>query len=257
MTRVLGIDLYDNTFFSSVSELIEICLHDGKKNRCVSATGAHGLVVSQKDRGFRDILDNFYWNLPDGMPAVWVMKMKGAKQSERCYGPDFFKNVISETSGSGIIHYFVGGKEGVAEKLKLACADKFENKNIVGIFSPPFREMTDDEIRCLADEINLKNTDIVWVGLSTPKQEVLAKRLSGYLKVHFIITVGAAFDYHTGLISRPSKFIQRIGMEWFFRLCQDPKRLFWRYLRVVPLFIQYNLKEFMSSLWAKIIRKGK
>ena len=122
---------------------------------------------------------------------------------------------------------------------------KFGNNNVVGTFSPPFRPMTDDEMKILAEDINSKGTDIVWVGLSTPKQEIFANQLAQYAHVHFIITVGAAFDFHTGKVTQAPKILQKMGLEWFFRLCMEPKRLYKRYGVVVPLFIFYNVREFL------------
>jgi N-acetylglucosaminyldiphosphoundecaprenol N-acetyl-beta-D-mannosaminyltransferase len=202
MVNVLNIPLYNFSLGTVVGEIIDQCLKNGKNNYCISATGAHGLVYSKKKSEFAKILRDYHYNLPDGMPGVWVGRLKGAKEMERCYGPDFFKNVFNQTATYDIKHYFCGGREGVALELKAACEEKFNNRNIVGTFSPPFRDMTEDELKILADNINSKNTDIVWIGLSTPKQEVFASRLSKYTNVHYIATVGAAFDFHTGKVKQ-------------------------------------------------------
>ena len=247
MINVLNIPLYDDTLPSAVSCLITTCLAQKEKaNRCVSATGAHGLVFAQKNRDFAQVLCNFHWNLPDGMPGVWVGKLKGAKNMDRCYGPDFFKEVMIASADKPMRHYFCGGKNGVAEELKLACETRFNNFNIVGTYCPPFRPMTEeDELRTLANDINHKKADVVWIGLSTPKQELFAAQLAKYTKVHFIITVGAAFDFHTGKVVQAPQVLQKMGLEWFFRLCMEPRRLYKRYAEIVPLFIYYNLKEFL------------
>lgn len=247
MIKVLNIPLYDNTLVSAVDGVIKICREEDKKNRCVSTTGAHGLVYSKENKEFADILKSFYWNLPDGMPGVLAGWLKGAKKMERCYGPDFFRDVLIASANTEIKHYFCGGKEGVPEELKEACGKKFSNFNIVGTYSPPFREMTDEELKELADEINSKNTDIVWIGISTPKQEIFAKRLSGFTKVHFIIPVGAAFDFHTDRVKQAPKWMQKMALEWFFRLCVEPGRLYRRYLKIVPFFIYYNLVELLTA----------
>ena len=246
MINILNIPLYDKELASAVAGLLTTCLEKKEEtNRCVSATGAHGLVYAQKNKDFAGVLKSFYWNLPDGMPGVWVGRLKGAKNMERCYGPDFFRDVMIASADKPTTHYFCGGKEGVAEELKQACTVKFGNDNVVGTFSPPFRPMTDDEMKILAEDINSKGTDIVWVGLSTPKQEIFANQLAQYAHVHFIITVGAAFDFHTGKVTQAPKILQKMGLEWFFRLCMEPKRLYKRYGAVVPLFIFYNVREFL------------
>lgn len=246
MIKVLNIPLYDDTLPSAVSGLITTCLEQKEKtNRCVSATGAHGLVFAQKNKDFSEVLRNFYWNLPDGMPGVWVGRLKGAKSMERCYGPDFFQEFMIASADKPMKHYFCGGKDGVAEELRAVCGNKFKNFNITGTYCPPFRPMTEDELRTLANDINRKNVDVVWVGLGTPKQELFAVQLAKFVRVHFIVTVGAAFDFHTGKVVQAPKIMQRIGLEWFFRLCMEPRRLCKRYAEVVPLFIFYNLKEFI------------
>jgi N-acetylglucosaminyldiphosphoundecaprenol N-acetyl-beta-D-mannosaminyltransferase len=249
MVEVLDIPFFDLGLKEAVNHVITICnTQSGRSNRCISATGAHGLVLAKKYPDFAQLLKDFYINLPDGRPTSIIGRLKGAKQMEQCTGPDFFKNVIAASAPHGIKHFFCGGKEGVCEELKLNCQKKYGNNNIAGTFSPPFRLMTDDEMKVLGDEIDSKRIDLVWIGLSTPKQEYFAKRLSQYINVHFIVTVGAAFDFHSDRIRKAPIFITKISMEWFFRLCLEPKRLWKRYLEVVPKFIYYNIKEFITKI---------
>ena len=247
MPEVLNVSLYGKSIPSVVEEIISLAKSDSRKNRLISATGAHGIITAKKDNSFKEILNGYYLNLPDGMPGVWIGRMKGAKEMERCYGPDVFKFVMTETASFSINHYFCGGKPGVAEELKSFCEQNFKNNNIVGFYSPPFREMTDEEMQELAGKINSLNTNIVWIGLSTPKQEIFASRLSKFTNVNFICTVGAAFDFHTGNVKQAPQWIQEIGMEWFFRLVMEPKRLWKRYFEIVPLFIWYNFLEFIKG----------
>lgn len=245
---ILGIPI----FSKSIPDIIEIILTDkGKSNKCISATGAHGIITAQRDKEFNLVLNSFYANLPDGMPCVWIGKLKGAKKMERCYGPDFFKDTIIASKDKKINHFLCGGKIGVAEELKQVCERKFGNYNVVGTYSPPFCEMTDDEIKELANKINSLDTNIVWVGLSTPKQEMLAYRLSKFTNVNFICTVGAAFDFHTNRVKQAPKWVQNIGMEWSFRLVMEPKRLWKRYFEIVPLFIWYNIMEIIRGNFFK------
>lgn len=211
MLRILDIHIFDKSVNDAVKNIIQNIEENNRKNYCVSATSAHGLIIAQNNEQFRNVLDLFYMNLPDGMPVVWVGKLKGAKKMERCYGPDFFREVLITSKDKDINHYFCGGKDGVAEELKGVCEKYFINHNIVGTFSPPFREMTDGELKDLADQIEKSNADVVWIGMSTPKQELFAYRLSRYTKVYFICTVGAAFDFHTGRVIQAPKFIQKSG----------------------------------------------
>ncbi len=254
MTKVLGVSIYSENIVSAVATICSSQSDpENRKPKLISATSAHGLVEAAKDITYKQLLNNFYWNLPDGMPVTWVAKLKGAKKIQRCYGPDFFAATISATKNLPLEHFFCGGKPGVADQLAEACQIKFGNHQIAGTYSPPFREMTDSEMEQLGQQIIRSGAHIVWIGLSTPKQEKFAERLCHYLSGGYIITVGAAFDFHTGQVKQAPKWIQKIGMEWFFRLLVEPKRLYRRYLEIVPKFIWLNFKEFIDFY---IYKKG-
>lgn len=246
--HVLNVPLYAKNITSATEEVINACSNHQKRNRCISATGAHGMVIAKKEKSFSDLLQSFYMNLPDGMPGVWIGRLKGAKEMDRCYGPDFFAAMMKESAGTQINHFLCGGKEGVADKLKYICKQKFNNNNIVGTFCPPFKPIEEIDFKAIAEIIKNCSTDIVWIGISTPKQEMFAKELAKYTDVHFIITVGAAFDFHIGQVRQASKYVQRAGLEWFFRLLMEPKRLYKRYLEIVPLFLGYNLIELIKYI---------
>ncbi len=241
--------MYDQGLDAAVDELVKQCNPTSvRASKCVSATGAHGLVTAFKEPEFKSVLDSFYWNLPDGMPGVWVGRMKGAGGMTRCYGPDFFKQVFELSANRDIRHFLCGGQEGVANELKTAVGQKFGNYQVVGTFCPPFREMSDDEFRALAETINQSGANVVWIGLSTPKQERFARRLARWTNVHFIVTVGAAFDFHTDRVVQAPGWMQNMSLEWLFRLMAEPKRLYRRYLEIVPMFILLNLKEIISPV---------
>lgn len=248
MIHVLNVPLYDQDIALAVEELLQ-GIKSGRskdKNLCVSATGAHGLVEASKNHNFKQTLTQFHINLPDGMPAVWVGRLKGAKQMRRCYGPDFFEAMLRASANQPVKHFFCGGKEGVAEALQEQCGRVFENKQVVGLYCPPFRTMWDDEMRALGQQIIDSGAHIVWIGLSTPKQEIFAERLAQFTRTCYIITVGAAFDFHTGRVKQAPKWMQKMGLEWFFRLLMEPKRLYKRYFEIVPKFIWLNIKEFLD-----------
>jgi N-acetylglucosaminyldiphosphoundecaprenol N-acetyl-beta-D-mannosaminyltransferase len=245
---ILGIPIYADSLNAAVDLVINHSLsNDEKRNLRVSATGAHGLVIAKKDNEFSGVLKTCFVNLPDGMPGVWIGKLKGKKKMERCYGPDFFKAIMKATARHPIKHFFCGGKTGVPEELAAVCGSMMNNKNIVGTFSPPFRPMIDQEMLDLGQRINTTAADILWIGLSTPKQELFAARLAEFVSVKFIITIGAAFDFFTGKVVQAPRFIQRSGLEWFFRLCIEPRRLYKRYFTVIPLFIAFNIAEIIHS----------
>ena len=255
MVKVLEINLFDKDLEQASTIILDQCSRD-RLNRCVSATGAHGIIVAQKNLEFKALINSFFLNLPDGMPGVWVGRSKGAKKMQRCYGPDFFKEIILKTADKPIKHFFCGGKEGVSEELKRVCSEEFGNDQVVGVYSPPFREMSDAEIEELAQYINSLNTDIVWIGISTPKQEVFAYRLSKFTDVHFLCTVGAAFDFHTGKVEQAPAWMQKNGLEWFFRLTREPKRLWKRYFEIVPLFLWHNILEIITGRYIERDKKN-
>lgn len=245
--QVLGIPFFSGNVDQACDFILNGCREDVRENRCVSATGAHGMVISKKDETFKETLLNFYLNLPDGMPGVWVGRRKGAKNMQRCSGPLFFERFMATSAEEDITHFFCGGKEGVADALKLSCETKFQNKNVVGTYCPPFKPVDEFDYPAIAEVINEKNPDVVWIGLSTPKQEVFARNLAQFTSVNYIVTVGAAFDFHTGSIKNAPKFIQKMGMEWFYRLCSEPRRLFKRYFEVVPKFMVYAVGDLMRK----------
>jgi len=251
--NVQGIPISDTNISLFINEILKE--FDSISNVCVSLTGAHGIINSRKNKKFYDYLYSFKYNLPDGQPSVWIARLKGATNIKRCFGPFVFAKMMELTRDLKINHYFCGGKEGVAKKLVQSCRVKFNNNNIVGTFSPPFRELTEDEIISLANKINKKNTDILWIGISTPKQEILAKRLSKYTNVKVLLTVGAAFDYYTDSIKIAPAWIQGAGLEWLFRLILEPRRLWKRYFEVIPKFIFYGVLDILGIFTHPFERK--
>ncbi len=247
---ILGIAMFAGDIPAAAALVRNACLGDDSRlpPRCVTATDAHGLVLAQTDKNLRDILRNTFLTLPDGMPSVWLGHLKGARHMRRCYGPDFFAEILKATrSDPGIGHYFCGGMPGVADLLRTAAMDKFGNRNIVGTHCPPFRPLADEELLSLGRDIDTVDAKIVWIGISSPKQEKLASALVNHCSARFIITVGAAFDFHTGRVRQAPAWMQRAGLEWVFRLLMEPKRLYRRYLKVVPSFIFYAVRDVYRS----------
>src|SRR5262245_48197653 len=197
MINVLKIPIHDQGLGAAVRGLVATCVDERapRRNRLVSATGAHGLVHARKHPEFAELLRTFTINLPDGKPTEWIGRIKGGRAMRQCRGADFFREVIRESAAHPIRHFLCGGQEGVADELARVCRDRLANANVVGTYCPPFREMTDDELSALAAQIDEARTDVLWVGLSTPKQERFAARLATHVRVHYIATIGAAFDF--------------------------------------------------------------
>lgn len=202
----------------------------------VCVTGVHGLIESQHDDALYKIHNAAGMVTPDGMPLVWISRLQGYRQVARVYGPDLMLAVCAQNT-SKYRHYFYGGGEGVAEQLKERLIQKFPLMNIVGTYCPPFRTILPEEDAKIIEQINQTKPDIVWVGLSTPKQERWMAAHVGQIKGATLIGVGAAFDFLSGTKKQAPRWIQRSGFEWLFRLLSEPRRLGRRYLVNNPLFI--------------------
>jgi N-acetylglucosaminyldiphosphoundecaprenol N-acetyl-beta-D-mannosaminyltransferase len=238
--KVIGTELYDKGMDAAVAEFITIVQKEEKNNLLISPSDANVLVHARRKPDFKKVIDDYFWNLPDGVPSVWVMKIKGSKTADRCSGPDFFKRIMMETKDIPIKHYFCGGAPGVANELAEVCKS-WGNNNVVGTYCPPFKELSDEELAEIAQDITAKETNVLWVGLGAPKQQYFSHRIAQFTQLQFIVPVGAAFDFHIGKVKKAPLWIQKLGMEWFYRVCQEPKRLFKRYIDIVPKFIFYNL----------------
>ncbi|MBI3850108.1 MAG: WecB/TagA/CpsF family glycosyltransferase [Verrucomicrobia bacterium] len=203
----------------------------------VCVTGVHGVTEAQKDERFRGILNQSFLNTPDGMPMVWMGRLHGFREMDRVYGPDLMLLICELSAEKGYTHFFYGGGDGVAEKLKQRLETKFPRLKVVGTYTPPFRPLNPAEEAELLRRINAKKPDIIWVGLSTPKQEKFMAQYWQRLDTTLMFGVGAAFDIHAGLLRQAPRWIQRSGFEWLFRLWCEPRRLWRRYLKNNPLFV--------------------
>lgn len=203
----------------------------------VTITGVHGVMESQFDEELRRIHNEAGMVTPDGMPMVWLGRKNGFASMDRVYGPDLMLGVCEVSQSRGYRHFFYGGNDGVPELLRDKLVEKYAGLQVVGTYSPPFRALTDVEQAAVVDMINDANPDIVWVGLSTPKQERWMAAHVGRLKAPVLLGVGAAFDFHAGLKKQAPRWMQRSGLEWFFRLISEPRRLWRRYLKNNSLFL--------------------
>jgi N-acetylglucosaminyldiphosphoundecaprenol N-acetyl-beta-D-mannosaminyltransferase len=172
---------------------------------------------------------------PDGMPLVWLGRLKGL-EAKRVYGPDLMLLTCEMAARKGYSHYFYGGMPGVPEKLADHLQRKFPGLKVAGTYSPPFRQMTAEEDQKIIQKINKARPHILWVGLSSPKQDLWMAEHLGKIKAPVMIGVGAAFNFHSGSVKQAPHWMQRSGLEWVFRLSQEPKRLWKRYLFDNPAF---------------------
>ena len=204
----------------------------------VTVTGVHGVSEAQNDPALREIFNSALLVTPDGMPMVWMGKMQGHQSIRRVYGPDLMLNLCKHSVADGFSHFLYGGVPGVGDELKRQLETRFPGLKIVGTYTPPFRRLNDAELSDLQQRVRQTQPDFFWVGLSTPKQErFMARHMSILPEAKIFIGVGAAFDLLTGRVRQAPPSMQRVGLEWLFRLAQEPKRLARRYLVNNPLFI--------------------
>jgi N-acetylglucosaminyldiphosphoundecaprenol N-acetyl-beta-D-mannosaminyltransferase len=204
----------------------------------VAVTGVHGVSEAQDDPTLKRILNNALLATPDGMPMVWMGRLQGFRRIRRVYGPDLMLNLCAHSVDRGLRHFLYGGDVDVAIKLANVLEQRFPGLKIVGTCCPPFRPLTESELQSLQAQVREARPDFFWVGLSTPKQErFMAEHLPLLPEAKIFIGVGAAFDLLTGRVRQAPTWLQGLGLEWFFRLTQEPRRLWKRYLINNPLFL--------------------
>jgi N-acetylglucosaminyldiphosphoundecaprenol N-acetyl-beta-D-mannosaminyltransferase len=230
----------------NLAEGTRLILEAVRENRkgYIAVTGVHGVSEAQSDGEFRRILNSAFLNTPDGMPMCWVGRLQGFKGMDRVYGPDLMLELCSASTDGGVRHFFFGGAPGVAESLRASLQSRFPGLCVCGTYTPPFRPLNAKEEADLVSHLEQMRPDIFWVGLSTPKQERFMAAYLSKLPVKIMIGVGAAFDMHSGRVRQAPYWMQRSGLEWFFRLTQEPGRLWKRYLINNPLFVARMLVQF-------------
>lgn len=202
----------------------------------VCVTSVHGVMESVRDPELRRIHNQSGLSVPDGMPLVWCAHRAGARDVGRVSGADLMLRLAREAASKGWRSFFYGAGEGVAEKLAQTLADAYPGFTTVGTYSPPFRLLTAQEDDAVVAMINRARPDLVWVGLSTPKQERWMAEHIDRLEAPVLLGVGAAFDINAGLVPRAPVWMQRSSLEWLFRVGVEPRRLWRRYLRNNPSF---------------------
>ena len=217
----------------------------------VCVTGVHGVMESQRDESLRQIHNAAGLVTPDGMPLVWLCRWRGVPRVERVYGPDLLLACCERSVPRGYRHFFVGGAPGVSKKLAGRLTARFPGLTVAGTYAPPYRDLTDREREAIVRRINAARPDIVWVGLSTPKQERWMAEHVGQLTAAVLIGVGAAFDFHAGVKRQAPRWVQQSGLEWVFRLMSEPRRLGPRYLRNNPQFVWRLLAERLRAVRAR------
>ncbi len=218
---------------------------------CVAAT--HTVMASQEDPALRDAVLAADFTVPDGQPLVWALNLLGHRLSSRVYGPDLMWRWCERAARTGARCYLHGGRNepeplaALARRLRLA----HPGLQVVGGSTQHFGDYSDAELDALAADIDRTRPDVVWVGLGVPRQEKWMQRMRPRLEAPVLVGVGAAFDFHAGLIGQAPDWMQRSGLEWLYRLAKEPRRLWRRYLRYNPRFIT----GFARQYWRHLTRR--
>jgi N-acetylglucosaminyldiphosphoundecaprenol N-acetyl-beta-D-mannosaminyltransferase len=233
---VLGIPLAVSSYEEVVSWMHRLIDAGG---RGYATAAAVNLVMSaQEDPATMEAVLQATLAVPDGQPLVWALRALGRRRATRVYGPDLMAHFCASAARAGTPMYLYGGRTPEAlTMLEERLRERFPGIQIVGGFSPPFRAPTAEEDELQARAIDASGAQVVWVGTGQPKQELWMHRMRPRLRAPLLVGVGAAFDFHAGLISQAPRWMQRAGLEWVYRFSREPRRLWRRYLRYNPLFI--------------------
>jgi N-acetylglucosaminyldiphosphoundecaprenol N-acetyl-beta-D-mannosaminyltransferase len=204
------------------------------ENTYVCVCPVHSIMECRRSEATRHIFNAAGMVTPDGMPVVWVARWSGHPDVDRVYGPDLMLAVLERERHR---HFFYGGGQGVAQRLADSMKKRYPKLEVAGCIEPPFARIDELCTPEVAEQINSSGADVVWIGMSSPKQDHWMARMRPMLKAPVLIAVGAAFDFHTGTVPQAPRWMQRSGLEWLFRLAMQPRRLWRRYLIDNPWFL--------------------
>lgn len=236
--EVLGVRVQAVQMQDVISRM-ERWIHDRGGCHSIAATSMHGIVEAQRDPTFKEALISTDLVVPDGMPLVWLGRRAGYDLARRVYGPDLVLAFCEQAAGLRFRHFFYGGEPGVPEHLAESLKRRFPAMEICGAFSPPFRPLDPREDQEIVNMISRSAPDVLWVGLGTPKQERWMREHRDKLNVPALVGVGAAFDFLSGRRRQAPSWMREHGLEWLFRLLQEPRRLWRRYLVDGARFVAY------------------
>jgi N-acetylglucosaminyldiphosphoundecaprenol N-acetyl-beta-D-mannosaminyltransferase len=218
-----------------------------RERAILTAAAVHLVMVAREDGATRDaICRDDVLAVPDGQPLAWALRALGHEDASRVYGPDLMAKYCERSAQTGVRMYLYGGRnQGALVELTLALRRRYPGLKIVGGYSPPFRPPTDDESDWVTRDINRSKADVVWVGTGQPKQEKWMAEMRDRLDAPILAGVGAAFDFHAGLVPQAPSWMQASGLEWVYRLVQEPRRLWKRYARYNPMFVGAFARQYL------------
>ena len=234
-TRINVTDM-DKTVRYIMSHLEEL------KGNYICVSNVHTTVTSYRDEAYRNVQNSGAMALPDGQPLSIVSRFRGYKDAKRVPGPDLMPEIFRLSQEKRYTHYFYGGSEHTLAQLKKKILEKYPDLQIAGMYSPPYRELSEEEDAQIIERINAAKPDFLWVALGAPKQEIWMYQHRE--KIHsLMIGVGAAFDFLAGTVKRAPMWMQKLCLEWVYRIFQDPKRMLPRYLNTNFAFLYYTFQE--------------
>lgn len=225
---ILGVPLSAQRYNDAVDAMLSSAASGAKLRAhfCIVYT----LVEASSNRELNAVFQSAGMVAMDGMPLVWLAQRRGAIEAQRVCGPDVMLSLCDRGRSVGLRHFFLGGRSGVPEQLAAQLTAKYPGLVVAGTESPPFRALSPEEDAALVERINAAGPQVVWIGLGSPRQEFWAAEHELRLNAPLLLPVGAAFDFHSGRIKRAPRWMQRIGLEWLYRLLMEPRRLWRRYL---------------------------
>jgi N-acetylglucosaminyldiphosphoundecaprenol N-acetyl-beta-D-mannosaminyltransferase len=241
---VLGVPLALTDYQATIDWIEAMVAARERGYVCVAAV--HTVMACQEDPELLSAVLGSQITVPDGQPLVWAMNALGHELTNRVYGPDLMAHCCERAATTGTRMFLYGGRdEDALIQLANNLRERYPGLVIAGGYAPPFRPLTGEEEDALVEEINRSRADVVWVGIGVPKQEKWMAAMRGRLEAPVLIGVGAAFDFHAGLVPQAPGWMQSIGMEWAYRLAQEPGRLWRRYLRYNPRFVTGFLRQWL------------
>lgn len=249
--RVVGVGISTTSY----SEVVELCRGWARQRktavaeraRYICVTSVHGVISAHDDPEVARHLNEADLATPDGMPVVWALRSLGHRRQQRVYGPTLMLHLCADAAAHGFRIFLYGGQDETLRSLRSRLEQQFPGLKVAGSFAPPFRPLTPEEDRAVTHRIRASDADIVFVGISTPKQEKWMYEHRHDLPGVTMIGVGAAFDFHAGRTKQAPVWMQRNGLEWLYRLVSEPGRLWRRYLLITPRFL---------PLWARQLLLG-
>jgi N-acetylglucosaminyldiphosphoundecaprenol N-acetyl-beta-D-mannosaminyltransferase len=247
---VIGIPIAATNYSEAISWILEkASLSD--KPYAVEAANTHVAALARHDPEFGRSMKQFDLITPDGMPLIWSLNLQippSQKLTDRVYGPTLMLETIKATQNKPQYrHFLLGGKQSALDKLNTKFSSEFPHATIAASYSPPFGEWPEDETQSIIQKIHDSRANLIWVGLGCPKQEHWIAKNKHLLPPAIYFGIGAAFAFHAGEVKQAPPLLQKLGLEWLYRLAMEPRRLFKRYLTYNSLFLFYTLRDQMRD----------